>query len=240
MKTFAIITARSGSKSIKNKNLINVLNKKLIEYPINIAKKTKSISEIFVDTDGEDIAKVAKKNNCKVLMRPRNLRGDSISHTEVIRNSINTIEDNFQKFDIAVVMLGNALMFDNKFIEKAIKFLKQKKTYDSVMSVWEAGDDHPFRALKIKNKKLHSFFNLKNISTNRQSYPKAYFYDQSPWIFRTKNIKFTNGPGPWNWMGKKSYPIVRKWVTGRDIHSHFDLEISKFWVKNKTKMKKLS
>ena len=60
MKTFAIIT-RSGSKSIKNKNLINVLNKKLIEYPINIAKKTKSISEIFVDTDGEDIAKVAKK-----------------------------------------------------------------------------------------------------------------------------------------------------------------------------------
>ena len=95
-------------------------------------KKTKSISEIFVDTDGEDIAKF-KKNFCKVLMRPRNLRGDSISHTEVIRNSINTIEDNFQKFDIAVVMLGNALMFDNKFIEKAIKFLKQKKTYDSVM-----------------------------------------------------------------------------------------------------------
>ena len=41
MKTFAIITARSGSKSIKNKNLINVLNKKLIEYPINIAKKNK-------------------------------------------------------------------------------------------------------------------------------------------------------------------------------------------------------
>ena len=44
-----------------------------------------------------------QKNNCKILMRPRNLRGDSISHTEVIRNSINTIEDNFQKFDIAVV-----------------------------------------------------------------------------------------------------------------------------------------
>ena len=151
MKTFAIITARSGSKSIKNKNLINVLMK-LNEYPINIAKKTKSISEIFVDTDGEDIAKVAKKNNCKVLMRPRNLRGDSISHTEVIRNSINTIEDNFQKFDIAVVMLGNALMFDNKFIEKAIKFLKQKKTYDSVMSVWEAGDDHPFKRKNQKQK----------------------------------------------------------------------------------------
>ena len=52
--------------------------------------------------------------------------------------------------------------------------------------VWEAGDDHPFRALKIKNKKLHSFFNLKNISTNRQSYPKAYFYDQSPWILELK------------------------------------------------------
>ena len=38
-KKIAIITARGGSKRIKNKNLINFYGKPLISYSIEVAKK---------------------------------------------------------------------------------------------------------------------------------------------------------------------------------------------------------
>ena len=40
-KNLIIIPARKGSKRIKNKNLIKVLNKPLITWTINYAKKIK-------------------------------------------------------------------------------------------------------------------------------------------------------------------------------------------------------
>ena len=49
----AIIPARSGSKSIKNKNIIKIKGKRLIEYSIEYAKRSKLIDEIVVSTDSQ-------------------------------------------------------------------------------------------------------------------------------------------------------------------------------------------
>ena len=59
MNIIALILARGGSKGIKNKNIINVMGKPLIFYTIDIAKKIKSINEVYVSTDGKKI-----KKNC--------------------------------------------------------------------------------------------------------------------------------------------------------------------------------
>jgi N-acylneuraminate cytidylyltransferase len=31
-------------------------------------------------------------------------------------------------------------------------------------------------------------------------------------------------------MGKRSAPIVREWVTGRDIHGRLDVAIAEWWL----------
>ena len=54
-KYLAIIPARSGSKGIKNKNIIKFDNKPLIHYTFNSAIETKGIDKIFVSTDSKDI-----------------------------------------------------------------------------------------------------------------------------------------------------------------------------------------
>ena len=41
MKNLIIIPARKNSKRIKNKNLVNILNKPLVLWTINFAKKLK-------------------------------------------------------------------------------------------------------------------------------------------------------------------------------------------------------
>ena len=52
-KILAIIPARGGSKSLKNKNIIDLLGKPLISYSINCALNSKYISRIIVSTDSK-------------------------------------------------------------------------------------------------------------------------------------------------------------------------------------------
>ena len=54
-KILAIIPARGGSKSIKNKNIIKLFGKPLIYYSIAVAKKSKYISRVIVSTDSKII-----------------------------------------------------------------------------------------------------------------------------------------------------------------------------------------
>ena len=62
MNIVAIIPARSGSKSIKDKNIINYRGKPLIYHSISIALKSKLVDRVIVSTDSKKYANLAKKN----------------------------------------------------------------------------------------------------------------------------------------------------------------------------------
>ena len=57
----AIITARSGSKRIKNKNLKLINGKPMLYWAIQVLKLTKIFDDIIVSTDSQKIADIAKK-----------------------------------------------------------------------------------------------------------------------------------------------------------------------------------
>ena len=75
MKTYAL-SARGGSKQIPNKNIINLNNKPLIYYSINLAKKIKKIDKVFVSTDSPKIANISKKYGAEIIIRPSKLAKD--------------------------------------------------------------------------------------------------------------------------------------------------------------------
>ena len=56
----ALITARSGSKRLPNKNIKMMLDKPLIAWTIEAAKKSKYIKDIYVSTDSEIIANISE------------------------------------------------------------------------------------------------------------------------------------------------------------------------------------
>ena len=62
----AIITARSGSKGLKDKNIKLLNGKPLIWYSINAAKEAEIFSEIMVSTDSEKYAEIAKECGASV------------------------------------------------------------------------------------------------------------------------------------------------------------------------------
>jgi CMP-N-acetylneuraminic acid synthetase len=230
----AIITARAGSKAIINKNVMHVLGKPLVYYPLKAAHSAKKIDKIFVSTDGVEIAEAARQNNAEVIVRPEELAGDHINHGDVIKHAVEYVDALHPELENVVLLLGNTVMIDGDIIDYCLGILDNKKDFDSCMTVWEAQDDHPYRAMEINQEGYLEAFGDKarNVSTERQSYSKAYYYDQGVWAFRKSTVQSRDGVNPWWWMGKKSFPVIRTWVTGRDIHTHFDLGISEWWLKN--------
>ena len=62
MKNIAIITARSGSKGLKDKNIKELNEKPLMAYSIEAALVSGCFDEVMVSTDSEKYAEIAKKS----------------------------------------------------------------------------------------------------------------------------------------------------------------------------------
>lgn len=230
-RNVAIVTARAGSKSIINKNVMDCDGRPIIHYPILAAQGASRISEVFVSTDGEMIAAASRDVGATIIPRPDELGGDSINHGIVIRHAVDWVNERYPDLENVVLLLGNTVTIDSELVDHALEILERKPDIDSVMTVWEAADDHPFRALEIKDGLVRPFGGERKVSTERQSYPKAYYYDQGIWAFRKHTVHEDTGPNPWWWMGKRVHPIVRTWVTGRDVHTHFDNGIQEWWLR---------
>ncbi|HAV4005958.1 TPA: acylneuraminate cytidylyltransferase family protein, partial [Acinetobacter baumannii] len=72
-RVIAVIPARAGSKSIKDKNIKLLGGKPLIAWPIDTAKKSKYIDRILVSTDGQKIKEIAESYDAEVYLRPESL-----------------------------------------------------------------------------------------------------------------------------------------------------------------------
>lgn len=225
-----LVTARVGSKSILNKNMYPVLGRPLIYYAIRAALDASRLDRVYVTTDGESIAEFAQSMGCEVIRRPEELCTDDANYGDVIRHAVDVI-DSQESLENVSVTGGNIVMVDGELIDLALQMLDEQPALDSVMSVFEAGDDHPLRALRLDEEGLLVNYSERSseISSNRQSYPPAYFLD-ALYVLR-KDCARQRGPiVPWWWMGEKSAPIVRPWASCRDIHSLFDIALSEWWI----------
>lgn len=234
----AIITARGGSQSIPHKNVLAVGGRPLVAYPIEAAKAASRIGPVLVSTDCPLIGQAAYDCDATVIHRPDWLSGSATNHGQVIRHAVRAAVDLVGEIDSVTVLLGNTVMVDADLIDEAVGMLADDPDATGVMSVWEAADDHPFRALTLRDGALRPYTaQLRGLplSTNRQDYPPVYYYDQGVWTFRPQCVEEEAGPAPWWWMGERCRAIVRPWVTGRDVHSELDVAMAEWWLRREVR-----
>lgn len=230
MTHVALITAKGDNEPIRDKNVIPICGIPALSYVIDAAVQAHLINEVFVSTEDQKIKRVATEKQVHVIDRPSELSTAETNHGDVMLHGVNTIKKMVPDLDTVTVLLGNTVMVSSDLIDLSVRLLLANPKYDSVMSVWLAQDDHPFRAL-TRNEEgfVESYLNVES-GTSREFYPPVFFYDQGVWTFRYQVIYRREGPNPWWWMGKKCFPIIRRWVTGRDFHSQLDLDIAEFWL----------
>ena len=66
IKTLCIIPARSGSKGLLRKNIMPLHGKPLIHWAVKAARDSGVIDEIFVSTDDEEFAEIARNSGASV------------------------------------------------------------------------------------------------------------------------------------------------------------------------------
>ena len=173
-ETIAIIPARSGSKSVRDKNIKLLGNKPLIAWSIKACLKSKQISKIYISTDSKKYDNIAKNfGPVEILFRPKKLSTDYSTDYEMIEHAIKNI--NFEYEFIAHIRPTTPLRKVND-LDKAIKqFIKSK--FHSLRSVHEMSETS-YKSVEIIAGKLKSLKNLKlnmdEINAPRQNFSKTY------------------------------------------------------------------
>ncbi|MCH8539320.1 MAG: NTP transferase domain-containing protein [Opitutales bacterium] len=229
MKNIAIITAKGGNTSVQNKNIIPILGIPIMLYPLRAAQQARLVDRVYVSTEDKSIAHIAREAGAEILERPAELSTSHSQHKDVIEFAVKQAEKENPELENVTVLLGNTVMVTAGLIDKAFRLLAGDDC-DSVATVWKAQDDHPFRAMVRDEEGFMKPFQKRDISSNRQSYPEVFFYDQGIWAFKKECAHRQEGPSPWVWLGKRCKMIERPWVTGRDIHSWIDVAASAWYL----------
>ena len=96
MKIDCLIPARGSSKSIKNKNIIELADHPLIAYSIAAAKLSKYIDDIVVTTDSEEIASISRGYGASVpFLRPSGISQDDSLDIEFFMHYIDFLQNQF-------------------------------------------------------------------------------------------------------------------------------------------------
>tara|TARA_Y100001970_G_scaffold66740_1_gene85119 strand:- start:6528 stop:7274 length:747 start_codon:yes stop_codon:yes gene_type:complete len=237
----ALVIGRAGSKGFKNKNLKEVLGKKICEYPILAAKNSKNVDEIFISTDCPEIKKIGLNHGAKIIDRPKNLATDQALGEEVFRHGFMEIKKLYKnsqkKIEMMVLLFANAPTLTTEMIDKGIEILKNDKEADSAISTSVYNMWSPLRARKLDNAnflrpfvKFEYFGDPKTLNCDRDSQGDVYYADMSVSVVRSSCLEnLDEGLLPQKWMGNKIRPI-KSWG-GCDVDYEWQIPSVEYWLK---------
>lgn len=200
--TLCIIPARSGSKGIKNKNIIKIKKKPLFIHSLDFSKKLNFIKKIIFSTDSKKYLNIAKKYGYNFYnLRPKKLATDTAATSDVIKYEIANLDENTLVGIRYILVLQPTCPFRKiSDFKEAYKKIRNKK-YESVITIRKV-KEHPERMMiKKKNGKIYNLNNKVNFKP-RQNLHQLYLRAGSMYFFkinRLKNKTFN--------LGKKIYGI---------------------------------
>ena len=188
MSNLALIPARSGSKRIPNKNIVDFFGKPIIAYAIENAIKSNLFDEIIVSTDCERIAKIAENYGAKVpFLRSKENSEDHSTTYDVVHEVLNYyLKENYTFSYVCCIYPATPLLTSFQ-IKKGYEEIR-KGIYDSVFPALQF--EHPIeRGFMINNNSI-DFISRKNLLKNTQTL-KTVYHDagQYYWFEPTKLLK---------------------------------------------------
>lgn len=145
-EVLAIIPARSGSKTIRDKNIMSIGGKPLIAYSIEHALQSELITRVIVSTDSEYYAEISKEHGAEIpFLRPSEFAGDFSTDLEVFIHALEYLEKNENyKPEICVHFRPTCPIRDVADIDNMIRIIQENPSIDSVRSL-SIAEETPFK-----------------------------------------------------------------------------------------------
>ena len=190
MNLLITICARKGSKGIKNKNLIKINKKSLINITLSQALNISKNFFVVVSSDYKSLnQKLPKLNNLYFLKRDKKLAKDNIGKLDVIIDASEKAEIYFKKkFDYVMDLDVTSPLRSIKDLKNCLKYIKKNK-FQNLITVIPASKNPYFNMVEIKNKNLSLVKMNKNKNfLTRQSSPKVYEMNASIYLWKKESL----------------------------------------------------
>ena len=194
VSNIAIITARKGSKRIKNKNLKNFFGKPIIYYSIKTLQKSKIFDKIYLSTNCEKTIQVAKKYGIKRFIRRANyLSSNNVGTITIINHALKKLKK--EKINPKYVCCLYPAAPLTKFSNIKFSYLQLKKDknidfiYPSTILKKQKQNNKIIRIEKIKKKE--GIINDVYLDAGQFWYAKSKTWNKSKTVYNRNSFTFT-------------------------------------------------
>lgn len=219
MKKIAIIPARSGSKGLKDKNIIDLCGKPLIAYTIEAAIQSGEFDRVIVSTDSEHYADISRQYGAEIMMRGEALSNDKATTYMVLEDILkNRLSE---PIDYFVLLQPTSPLRNATHVKEAVaKFENRFNDFDFLVSMKES--EHA----KVLVNPIDEDESLKYFDTDFSNYRRQGYKDYSPngAIFMAKTEAYLERK---HFFGAKSIAYVMSTEDSVDIDGALDLEVAK-------------
>jgi len=171
----AIIPARSGSKSLIDKNIKLLSGHPLLAYSIAVAKMSKKIDRVIISTDSERYAEIARQYGAEVpFMRPSKLAEDSSSDKSFIMHALRWLKENEGHYpEYWVHLRPTTPLREVKIIDDAINTIFNDSNSTSLRSAHKAPES-PLKWFKKSGNYFKGFLSHEEYNLPKEMFNKVY------------------------------------------------------------------
>jgi len=228
MNILCTICARKGSKGLKNKNIMKLLNKPLIIHTIDQAKKSKIFTKIVVSSDSKKILKLVKKKVDLVIDRPKELSKDNSGKVPVVRHALKEAERFYNKLFHTVIDLDVTSPLRTKEDIINAKRIFKKNRNSNLISVTKSKKNPYFNMIEIIKNRPQIVKKFGKRILARQHAPKVFELNASIYIWKRNYLLSTN-----NIFNKKTGVYFMPENKSVDVDNKLDFQIVEFLMKKK-------
>ena len=217
MKRIAIIPARGGSKRLPRKNVLPILGKPMLAYPIQAAQQSEMFDRIIVSTEDEEIEQAALEAGAEVFQRPEALAQDRARVVEVCKHVLDVLNSQNEQPEFFCCIYATAVFVTPEDLRNSFQLFNQEPHPDVVMGVSEF-NLHPVQALEEKDGFLapkwpeyldiQSQFHPQLVASNGTLYwARTNYFEQNPSFYCSR---------------LKGYPIPKRRAIDLDTQEDLD------------------
>lgn len=222
-RIIAIIPARSGSKGLPDKNIRLLKGKPLIAYSIIQAQEAGIFDEIFLTTDSQEYANMARQYGANVpFLRSAELASDSASTWDCVREALDQYRSIDKVYDILVLLQPTSPLRTAGDILNALKQMVLSNA-NSIVSVCEADHSPLWFNTLPENKSLQGFLRPEIRSKSRQELAVYYRINGAIYAVRTSYFLKTQDIFECN-----AYAYVMPKERSIDIDTQFDFSFAEY------------
>ena len=218
----AIITARAGSKGIKDKNLYPINGKPLINYTIDAAKQSKYLDAVYCTTDGANIKEACLNEGINVIDRPPELALDTSKSIDCVIHAIEEIKKQGKHFDYILQLQPTSPLRQSFHIDGIIKECIDKNL-GQMLSVHQV----KYNPILVRWQKEETLTNVltQQSTVRRQDMPKAVYVNGMLYLSKTELLSLDTSLNdiPYGFEVDSKYTV--------DINDMIDIQLAEAQLK---------